>query len=251
MATAVLVETDRLDDALAGRAPSPGLLTLNGIPAIQRALAALRACGDVDRIVLAGPDSYLSYPRVMCQIDDFVSYSAEQPEALAGLLAARDSEELLFWPPNGGLLTTAMVETFLRLAPADAAVSLAAVKRRCLVAAHALPVATKAWTFSDVTIAVSPLCVSRAGRSDRQNELLVALLAGRALSAEMRRILGVSLALRITAGAASLDEVLRRTGEHIGGPVVVALLPYAELAVRLRRRPELTWSRDRLECAAA
>ncbi|MBI5834455.1 MAG: nucleotidyltransferase family protein [Armatimonadetes bacterium] len=250
MATAILLETDKLDDALSGRAGAPGLLPAAGRPLVDYAARALAACGDVERVVLAGPTAYGQHAVATTHCDETLLLDDPVRTLVESLLERYgDCEELLLWRPNAPLLTTEMVEHFLAHAPAEAAVTVALVRAERVEAEmpDLPPVPTTALGPDNVTF--TPLMVIRPAALANHHALLSRLVADSMAQAELVKTLGVGFSIKLKAGRARLDEVARRVSEVIGSPCVLQVAPHAELAVRVRTRAEYHWVRERLESA--
>jgi len=250
MATAILLETDRLDDGLSGRAGAPGLLPAAGRPLVDYAARALAACGDVDRVVLAGPTAYGQHAVATAHIDDTILLD-EPLRVLVEAVLERygDCEELLLWRPNGPLLTTEMVEHFLAHAPAEAAVTVALVRAERVEDQLAELPPVPSTVFGPDAVTFSPLMVIRPAALAAHHALLGRLVAENVAQAELVKTLGVGFSIKLKAGRARLDEVARRMSEVIGAPCVLQMSPHAELVVRVRNRDEYHWVRERLESA--
>ena len=250
MATAILLETDRLEDALSGRAGAPGLLPAAGRPLVDYAARALAACGDVERVVLAGPTAYGQHAVATAHVDETLLLDEPLRVVVEALLERYgEDEELLLWRPNGPLLTTDMVEHFLAHAPAEAAVNVALVRAERIEAELPEFPAVPTTALGPDTVHFSPLMSLRPAALANHHALLVRLVAENMAQAELVKTLGVGFSIKLRTGRARLDEVARRVSEVVGSPCVLQMSPYAELAVRVRNRAEYHWVREQLESA--
>ncbi|MCC7493441.1 MAG: nucleotidyltransferase family protein [Fimbriimonadaceae bacterium] len=247
MPTAVLVEWGELDDDLASRAPAPGLLPLAGRPLVQWAAETLRACGDVDRLVLSGPPAYAAQTQALDLFDDAHLLAARPAARLEALLEyCAGDDELLLWPTNSPLLRVEMVEQFLTHAPLDAAVAWTMVRQERFE--QTFPgLRLSGQRLGGDLLAPGLLGLVRPAELTTRGAVLRRLLASDNPKTELGRLLGVGFAIKFGAGRATLEEVVRRVGEAIGLAAVVQVMPHAELAFAVRSRQAHQLARQRLE----
>jgi hypothetical protein len=251
MATVILLETDRLEDSLAGRAAAPGLLPVGGRPLVYWAARAFAACGDVEKIVLAGPTAYDKQPAALAAVDETLLLDAPLRDLAEAVLERYgEAEELLIWRPNAPLITPEMVEHFLAHAPADAALTVAMVRAGKAREVYPAGEEPPAYALRGESV-VFPLLLSlKPAAVTAQMALLRRLISDHLVQSELAKLLGVGLAIAFKSGRATALDLAKRAGELLGAPAVLLFSPYGELALRVRNRAEYHLVRDRLEGAA-
>lgn len=248
MPTVVLLEIDALDDELAGRAPAPGLLPLAGHPMVTYAARAFRGCGDVDQLVLAGPDDYRTQPAALAEFDAeplLAPTVAERVDLALDRYAA--SDELLFWPANAPLLTPDAVECFLSHAPTGAGLCWSCVRQSRVEAAFGeLPHLPKHRFGADL-LALGSLGAVRPAALDGQRDLVRKMLGQPLVKSELIKLLGVGFAIKFSSFRATLSDLMTKIGDVLGTDCVATILPHPELCFRVRNRAEHHLARARLE----
>lgn len=249
MATVILVETDRLDD-LVGRAAAPGLLPLAGLPLVRHAARAFAACGDVDRIVLAGPTVYERALGDLPEIAESLLLDRSLRHLAEALLDRYgEVDEVILWRANGPLIRPAMIEHFLARAPRAAALTVALVRAERVRAAWPDGPVHLAHTMGNESVVGTTLVCLRPAVLAAHRQLVAAVLHERRLPADLAKLLGVALSLKLSTGRATLAELARRASELLGAPAVVQLAPFPELTVGVRHRAEYHWVRNLMEVA--
>ncbi len=247
MTTAVLIEVEALEDELAGRAAAPGLLPLCGRPTVTYPARALRACGNVDRLVLAGPRVYDKHSAALDEVDQTVLADGPLGDLVDDVLERCGDGELLFWPANAPLLTVDMVERFLAGAPLEAAATWSVVREERVVSAFPGHDRGAAHNFAGDRLMFGGLGCVRADVLAPKRATLRRLLGRSVSKSELVKMLGVGFAIKVQNGRASLEELVERVAESVGAPCVAEILPDPELAFRVRSRHEHHVARDRME----
>lgn len=249
MACVLLLEIDRLEPALAGRAPAAGLLTVAGRTQVELVARAFAACGDVEAVHLAGPAVYAD--RLPAAVSRFHPAESYTPAALETILEAlADADEVFLSPTNLPLLSADAIEAFLARTPRQAGVS-------CLLVPHAdvlerlgeLP-SLVGHRFGGEPLVFAPLLLVQPAALAPHRELLAAALAGGLNPTELVRRLGVGFAIKLRSGRATLAELAARLGELLGVPCVFQVARCPELCLRVASRAELRTARWLLEVAA-
>ncbi|NUP99165.1 MAG: NTP transferase domain-containing protein [Armatimonadetes bacterium] len=248
MPTVVLFETDRLEDELATRAAAPGLLPLGGLPLLSYAARAFRACGDVTRVVLAGSTGYAGHGAALAEVDESLLLDGATGTRLQAVLDQYGGEnELLFWPPNAPLVRPEMVEHFLAHAPVQAALTWALVREERMLQIFPDGLDVPRHGFDGLNLAITPLGLVRPAAIETQRPLLNRLVGTELNRGELIKMLGMGFAIKFQARRAPLDEVVRRLSEALSLPCLAQILPFPELAFRVRNRAEHHLARARLE----
>lgn len=250
MAIAVLLEADRLDEALTPRAATPGLLPAAGRPLVDHSARVLASLGDVSRVVLAGPTAYREQLDTLTGIDDAILLDAPLGSLVDALLERYgEAEELLLWRPNAPLLRPEMVELFLANAPLGAGLTFAVVREERYRQQFAELGEPSTGHLGPERIVWSPLMLVSPRVLGAHRQLLSRLLSDTVVHAELAKALGVGFAIKFTTGRATADELARRVGELLEAPCVIEFSPYAELAVRVRTRGDYHVVRNVLEAS--
>jgi len=233
---------------LAGRAPAAGLLPLAGHPMVAYAARAFRACGDVDEIVLAGPEVYGDHVAALAECDG-APLLAETVAERVDLALERfaDRSELLFWPANAPLLTPAAVESFLAHAPVGAGLCWSCVRHGRVAAAFEDSDDLPKHKFGGETLVLGGLGAVRPGALAGQRDLLLRMLGQPLVKSELTKLLGVGFAIKYMAYRATLGDLMMKIGEVLGVECVATILPHPELCFRVRNRAAHHCARARLE----
>ena len=248
MPTVVLLEVDPLDDELAGRAPSAGLLPLAGHPMVTYAARAFRACGDIDEIRLAGPDAYRGQAAALADIDGeplIAETVAERVDLALDQLSDRD--ELLFWPANAPMLTPEAVESFLANAPTTAGLIWSCVRESRVEKTFDGVVHLPVHHFGGDSLVLGGLGCVKPEAVAEHRDLLRRMLGQQLVKSELVKLLGVGFAIKFTSNRATLSDLMLKIGEVLGVDCVASILPYAELCFRVRNRAEHHQARAWLE----
>ncbi len=248
MATVILLDCDQLEPELAGRAPASGLLPLSGRPLVRYAAEAFRLCGDIDKVVLAGPTVYAPHASLLTEVDEtMLSDSPIEERVEAVLDRFADESELLFWPANGPLIRPETVEQFLEAAPVGAGVCWSLVRAERFQQTYPQGTDVPRHALGGEEVVVGSLGLVNPRAVAPQRELLRRVLRKEFGRGDLLRMLGVGFAIKFQAGRAGLEELTRRISEVLRLDCLLAILPQAELAFRVRSRSEHHLARACLE----
>lgn len=250
MAVAVVVDADTLDSGLAEHAAAAGLLPAAGRPLALHVIDALRGCGNIERVVLAGSFAYRDHRAVLDAVDD-----VWLTEVTGGALIASafdrwgDAEEWLWWPPNAPLVSTMALEHWLRHAPTKVALNLAAVREARIRAALPGLDDTQARSFAGEVVAFAPPVLLRPGELSAHGEVVRAWLAEGSATDKLG-VLGTSFSIKVTTGRAGLSEICGRLGQRLDSRCAVTLVPFGEWVLRVTDRNAYHLARGWLETLA-
>lgn len=248
MPTAVLLEIDRLDDDLAARAPAPGLLPLAGRPLVGYATKALQACGDIDKIVLAGPTVYEDHQAALVGIDETLLSDEPLGHRIGSVLDRYgQDDELLFWAANAPLLRPAMVEQFLGHAPLDCGLCWSVVRDSRVKEFYGGKLDPPKQTLAGEGYHFTPLGLVQPGAHLPRRDLLARLLGGELNAGEMVKLVGIGFAIKYRSGRATLDELAARVGEALGCATMIQVAGSPELVLRVTDRHEHHLARELVE----
>jgi len=248
MPTVVLLEIDALEDELAGRAASPGLLPLAGHPMVTYAARAFRACGNVTEIAVAGPEAYREQPAALAELDGapiLAESVAERVDLALDRFADRD--ELLFWPANAPLLTPEAIESFLTHAPVSAGLCWSCVRHSRVQSDFPELETLPQHKFGTETFCLGGLGSVKPAAIAEQRDLLRRMLGQPLTKGELTKLLGVGFAIKYASARASLTDLMNKISEVLGVECVATILPHPELCFRVRNRAEHHVARAMLE----
>jgi GTP:adenosylcobinamide-phosphate guanylyltransferase len=222
------------------------LISIGGVPMLQRVLVALAAVPAVARIVVV-----IDRPEVVAQLPGCgkpvkVLSAASGPSASVAQALAAEGAPLLVTTADHALLSPDWVEEFLAADNGGDDVLLALARRESVEAA--VPGSVRTWLrFADGHYSGCNLFLLRTPAAQGVVALWQQLEADRKRPLAMLRRLGFSYALRYRCGWLRLEQALQRLSHLSGGRVRPVILRNGLAAVDVDKMADLVLVRTVVE----
>lgn len=254
--TAVVLAGDRGEGdpvARAAGASCKALASVAGRPMVLRVIDALRAAGDVDSVLLSGPER--SRLEECGELRDLVADgtvrwmgTAASPaaSASAALDAIPASTPVLLTTADHALLDVAMVDHFCAAARASGRDAVAGIAAHGAVVAACPGVRRTALRLAGESVCGCNLFAFLTPGGRDVADFWRRIEAHRKRPLRMVGILGRRAVLRYLLGRLSLDEALAHLSRLTGCALGVVRMPFPEAAVDVDTPEDLAFVRERL-----
>jgi molybdopterin-guanine dinucleotide biosynthesis protein A len=213
--------------------PSKGMIPLLGRIAVEFVVDAARACPQVSKVALAGPDAYRDRP-VIERVDAFVPDAGRIPANLLNAMAAlgeQDGQGLMV-AGDSPLLTGEALERFLAQVPEGADLCYPVVSKQAILAAFP----DREWTFlrlREAPVVCTNVLYFRGSLLRSFEALADQIEVARRKPWRLAALFGVGLAAKFLIGRLSIPEIERRVGKLLGARCCGVLSDDALLAMDL------------------
>ncbi len=229
MVDAVILAAGRFRPKEAARAGHEikALMRIGDSTPLQAVLDAVHHTASIRRVIVVGPSSLRT---MVTGVDRWLDEkSSGEENALAGLGAA-GTQRTLLCASDMPFVTALQIEDFLSRVPDDAAFAYPIYEREEFLAAFPggrskfTRVAVADWTGGS-------LCVLSTELALAHERLLRRCFAARRSQVAMASLLGLPILLRHVLGRLTVEHVVRRVGELMGGKAVAVRGAHPALAM--------------------
>ncbi|HIE52478.1 MAG TPA: hypothetical protein EYP85_12025 [Armatimonadetes bacterium] len=239
MLAAIIVDASEVEGLAVEHVGVSGLREVNGRPLVSYVMAAMQQGAALSRLVLMAPPAYRNHWIAR----EGVEVVPCGPDLASGLFAALErlgeSERILVFPANAPLVTSAMFDNFLKYAPPGADLAYAVIREERVRERFPQVRRWPAQRFREGVMVPSRLALFRPQLAQRHRELLAGLISGALNPLYLLHQWGAGFLLRFKLGRVSLQEVVLRVGELLGGPCTAVISPYPELAFTVKSEADL------------
>lgn len=222
--------------AVAAGVTHKALIPVDGVPMLERVVAALRATPEVSQIAVSIEDEALLRTLPGAAVT-FVPAARGPSESVARAME-RLGTPLLVTTADHALLRPEWIAHFLSAAPAEADVA-AAVARAETIRAAAPDTKRTVLRFADRAVSGCNLFLLSTPRASRAVNFWRQVEAHRKRPLRLVRMLGPGALIRFALGRLTLRQALDRLGSLAGVRAAAVELPFGEAAVDVDKPADL------------
>jgi hypothetical protein len=147
-------------------------------------------------------------------------------------------EQVLIFPANAPLVTTAMLDNFLKHVPDGAAVAYAVLRHEKVQERFPARTDWPVQKFREGRIVPSPLALFRPRALERHLDLIASIVSGQINLLQMVSQFGVGFLLRLKAGQVGLGELAHKVSDVIEGRCTAVISPYPEICFLVQNQAD-------------